>query len=116
MKNVRITIQVVLGIFYLNMVSACLFFFIPSFNGFSGSSWVWENDLIDASPSDQFLVSVYWSYVTLVSIGYGDITPVSIEERLYSIFWMIIGVGLYSYLIGFVITMIKEIDEDQEQF
>lgn len=105
-----------IGILWVNSLSACIFFFIPSLNDFEKPSWVWDKDLIDAEPITQFKVSFYWSYVTLVSIGYGDVTPKSIPERFFASFWMIFGVGLYSYLIGYVITMIKEYDKEQEEF
>eukprot|EP00928_Gymnodinium_smaydae_P065563 TRINITY_DN4867_c0_g1_i1.p1 TRINITY_DN4867_c0_g1~~TRINITY_DN4867_c0_g1_i1.p1 ORF type:complete len:390 (+),score=33.65 TRINITY_DN4867_c0_g1_i1:67-1236(+) len=34
---------------------------------------------------------VYWSFITLSSIGFGDLTPYSEDGMLFSAFWMIIG-------------------------
>ena len=43
---------------------------------------------------------------TLTTIGYGDITPTTNAGRIFTIFIMISGVGLYSFFIGAVSGMI----------
>jgi hypothetical protein len=76
MKMVKMTVY----IFYLTNIAACVAFFVPSFNDFEGDNWVKDMDILDSPPNHQFLVSFYWAYQTLLTIGYGDITPISTPE------------------------------------
>jgi hypothetical protein len=43
-----------------------------------------------------FLDSVYFSAVTLCTVGYGDLAPQTAGGKLFTIFYMFIGVGLFA--------------------
>lgn len=64
----------------------------------------------DEDASYQYLVSVYWALQTLTTVGYGDITPRSVYEKIAGLIWMIIGVGFYSFTIGNLASIFKQID------
>jgi voltage-gated potassium channel len=50
------------------------------------------------SPED----ALWWSIVTITTVGYGDRYPISPEGRLIASFLMIAGVGLFGTLSGFI--------------
>lgn len=50
------------------------------------------------------LDSTYFCVVTVLTIGYGDITPETDEQRLFDIFFIIVGVGV----IGSIVSTIGE--------
>ena len=54
---------------------------------------------------DQYVASLYWSFATLFTIGYGDIHAVNVGERVYSILIMLVG----SILFGAVISKITDV-------
>ena len=63
-------------------------------------------------PLDRYVAAMYWSTMTLTSIGYGEFTPVNTAERaLCSVYMMVSGV-LWTYAIGSVAaiatTLVKQ--------
>lgn len=48
----------------------------------------------------RYVTSIYWSIVTLTSIGYGDLHPVNSAEMVFDILYMLFILALQAYLIG----------------
>ena len=48
----------------------------------------------------QYNLAIYWTVSTLTTIGYGDVTPLTNIGRLFTIFVMFLGVGVYGLVIG----------------
>lgn len=55
---------------------------------------------------DQYLTSLYWSFMTMTTVGYGDVVPHSSEEKLLSIFMMIISCGVFAWIMGSIGSVI----------
>lgn len=53
---------------------------------------------------------MYWAFQTLTTVGYGDVRAVRNDERIVAIIWMVFGVGFYAYIIGYIQTILNEID------
>ncbi|PHT40385.1 Potassium channel KAT1 [Capsicum baccatum] len=49
---------------------------------------------------DRYITSLYWSIVTLTTLGYGDLHAENPWEMLFDIFYMLFNLGLTSYIIG----------------
>ena len=81
-------------------LSACFFFLIAKVNEFSPDTWVYQVGLQDATADVQYLNAFYWSMQTVTTVGFGDITPVSNEEKIFCIFWMASGGAYYSFVIS----------------
>jgi voltage-gated potassium channel len=46
--------------------------------------------------------ALWWSMVTIATVGYGDRYPVSLQGRLVGVFMMIVGVGVFSVLTSYL--------------
>lgn len=46
--------------------------------------------------------ALWWAYVTITTVGYGDRYPVTTEGRLIAVFLMTTGVGLFGTFTGFI--------------
>eukprot|EP00928_Gymnodinium_smaydae_P003153 TRINITY_DN11124_c3_g1_i3.p1 TRINITY_DN11124_c3_g1~~TRINITY_DN11124_c3_g1_i3.p1 ORF type:complete len:577 (-),score=74.51 TRINITY_DN11124_c3_g1_i3:29-1759(-) len=52
------------------------------------------------SVTRQYIVSLYWVFTTMTTVGYGDITPTNNIERIYAIIVMIVGATVFGYIVG----------------
>ena len=43
------------------------------------------------TPPQQYVVSLYWSFTTMTTLGYGDITPQNSSERIFAMACMLFG-------------------------
>lgn len=47
-----------------------------------------------------YFQSLYFSVITLTTVGYGDFSPVTFGGRLFTMFYVLIGVGIIVALIS----------------
>ncbi|NPA50973.1 MAG: potassium transporter TrkA [Epsilonproteobacteria bacterium] len=52
--------------------------------------------------------AIYWSLVTITTVGYGDISPVTTEGRVVSMFIIIAGIGSISFLTSIIVSAFEE--------
>ncbi|WP_372656186.1 ion transporter [Halobacteriovorax sp.] len=62
-----------------------------------------------------YIKSLYWTVTTLTTIGYGDITPTTTIGRLYTMPIMILGVGVYGFVIANVTRLFTTADRYKEK-
>ena len=55
---------------------------------------------------------IWWSFVTVTTVGYGDKCPKSVLGRILGIVWMIVGVSLGSILTGFISNRFVELKSE----
>lgn len=61
--------------------------------------------------------ALWWSYVTITTVGYGDMVPVTTEGRLIAAVLMTVGVGLFGTFTAYVASwfVAKKAEEDEEE-
>jgi CRP-like cAMP-binding protein len=58
----------------------------------------------------RYVGSLYFCVTTLSTVGYGDILPRNDGERLYAILLMVVGIGVYGFVIGNVAVILANLD------
>ena len=56
--------------------------------------------------------ALWWSMVTVSTVGYGDITPMSGQGKMVAVALIMFGMGVAGYLAGFMASVIAEPDEE----
>lgn len=75
--------------------------------------WILIGAAEEARPHfDQYLRSLYWVTTTIATIGYGDYYPnhESNLQIVYTIFVQVIGVGVYTFIIANVSSLVANLD------
>ncbi len=69
--------------------------------------------VIEPETVTSFSDALWWSLVTLSTVGYGDIAPVTQSGRILAGILITLGIGVFGYAAGFV-SSLMEPPEDQE--
>lgn len=101
----------VLGLILFVHISACIWFYISITDDSSQLTWIYKFRINDMDDFDVYIASIYFVFTTFTTVGYGDITPVSNSEKLFTIFLMAFGVWIYSYMISSLSSSIKSNDQ-----
>ncbi|MFN0728063.1 potassium channel family protein [Polaribacter gochangensis] len=56
--------------------------------------------------------SIYFSVITLTTIGFGDFAPATPEGKLFTIFYIVIGIGI---ILSFINTVYNHYDETKKK-
>lgn len=93
-------------------VNGCIWYFIARIDDTNNETWLIRYNTDSMSNGDLYLMSIYFVMQTIATIGFGDIVPLTIIERIYALLLMIIGVGFYSYIVGNLSNIVKTLDND----
>lgn len=58
--------------------------------------------------------SAWWSIITLTTVGYGDVYPITLGGKIFTFFVLMIGVGLVTIPAGLVATALSKARESEE--
>jgi hypothetical protein len=106
-----------LQIFFIAHIFACFWHYI-AIEGVSAdeNTWLKTFGYDTRSISAQYVASLYFVVVTMLTIGYGDIYATSDAERVYAIVTMIVGGVIFGALVGQVASAIDKRNPQQQAF
>ena len=64
----------------------------------------------------QYLTCVYWAMTTMTTIGYGDIVPSNVDERILTVFAELMGSSVFLYGLTQVTGLIANINSSDVEF
>jgi len=77
---------------------ACGWYFIGANLG-QARTWFDLQKIHEMSKISKYAYAFYWSAVSMMTVGYGDIIPQNIYETAYATIIVVIGCGLFAYYI-----------------
>ncbi|WP_032913007.1 cyclic nucleotide-binding domain-containing protein [Leptospira santarosai] len=73
--------------------------------------WLYMDELNSAKTGwDEYVKALYWSVMTLATVGYGDVLPVTTNQRIYVILVMMLGAAVYATVIGNIASILGNLD------
>ncbi|CAD8200952.1 unnamed protein product [Paramecium octaurelia] len=107
-----------------------LIFFLLLTGHFCGCAWHWvaiieyqnygqeitwlthyEPNAMNYEWFDRYIISLYWSVITTVTVGYGDIVPVTTVERVFVIVVTLLICGVFGYCLSNIGNIFKQITD-----
>ncbi|XP_024005656.1 potassium channel KAT3 isoform X2 [Eutrema salsugineum] len=83
-------------------IGGCILFWIAYHYPTPIETWIGSQveDFKERSVWLGYTYSMYWSIVTLTTVGYGDFHAVNTREQTFNMFYMLFNIGLTAYIIG----------------
>ncbi|XP_072050260.1 cyclic nucleotide-gated channel alpha-3-like [Amphiura filiformis] len=74
-------------------------------------------EIPSTTTSRAYIISLYWAVTTATSVGYGDLRPVTIAEKWYSIFSMLMGITVFfGIILGGIASQLTNADIERAQY
>ncbi|CAD8122405.1 unnamed protein product [Paramecium sonneborni] len=80
------------------------------------NSWLVHYGYYDEPWHTRYIVSIYWSVITTLTVGYGDIVPQTSIEQLFVVIIAMIICGVFGYSISTIGEILKNLEEKKGQF
>ena len=74
----------------------------------STAIYLFEGALPEQSGVNTFFDAIYWTVVTLSTVGYGDITPVTSEGRLVAMVVIASGIGVFAFSTSIIVSALQD--------
>ncbi|KAL4480489.1 hypothetical protein ABPG72_022244 [Tetrahymena utriculariae] len=105
--------QLIFLILMLAHINGCIF---NSVAKDKDNSWLTKNQLQNADWYERYINSVYFSFITMVTVGYGDITPISLIEKVFVIFMVVYSCGVFGYVVSSIGNIFTERTQIQANY
>jgi hypothetical protein len=96
-------------LFVMSHIFGCIWIFV----GRSGDddSWIVSNEFHEVPASELYLIGLYYTFTTISTVGYGDISGGTGVERIVCIFFLFVGVLTYGFIAGSITSIIINFEE-----
>lgn len=78
--------------------------------------FLYQKDMHDKSHTERSIITVYYAFTSLSTVGFGDYVPKNNTERLIASAMLVFGVSIFSYIMSEFVNMIKVIQNFYSDF
>ena len=104
-------------VFWLHLIS-CFWYLIVQFEDTNdlNNNWVSVYNLDNTDIFTKYVSSLYFILTIMVTVGYGNITPSSINEKIVVIFLIFFGIASYGILISAFLGIFSKMRDNYRDF
>ena len=79
-------------------------------------SWLHASGIACQNNDVKYFTALYWAMSTMTTIGYGDVSPVNMTEKLFSVFGAAAGAVIFSYGMSQVSALLINSSQSESHF
>lgn len=79
-------------------------------------TWLTVDNRLEKSAFSKYIMSIYWAFMTMSTVGYGDITAQNTAEMGLCIFAMMLGTFGFGYYVNTVGAILNRVEERSREF
>ena len=110
-----LTVQLLVVCHYIG----CFFFYFgmeeyrndPQYEG-----WLIADDILSKDFTGKYITSVYWALTTCAAVGYGDIFPITMKERVYGLIIILASSSIFAYMINRISSTVQSYNTSFTKF
>lgn len=93
-----------------SLKGGCGFYYVAVNSSGYGSSWISKLNLQESDFLDKYINALYFAFITMITIGFGDIVPVNKTEKVYVILMSFLASGIFAYAVNTVGSIFSQIE------
>ncbi|KAL4318489.1 hypothetical protein GQ457_18G002660 [Hibiscus cannabinus] len=90
--------------------AGCFYYWLAAHHEPPEDTWIGKKigDFKQKSVRHGYICSIYWSIVTLTTVGYGDFYSLNEAEKIFNMIYMLFNIGLAAYIIGNMTNLVVD--------
>ena len=84
--------------------------------GKANQTWLTSYGIIDSDWKVKYIFSLYWATTTMITVGYGDITPATPAEKILAMITMIVAGGVFANTMNSINGILAGLNNTTELF
>lgn len=111
-------IKMIINLLFLAHLCACVWHYIGLWEISIGvyDNWLYAKKIENEHWFIRYIYSLYFSIVTMMTVGYGDISSSNYIESCFNVFIIIYGCGVFAYSINNIGNIFKEMYYEDKEF
>lgn len=114
--NIFSLVKLIFRVLLLCHFLACIWHYIGYINSNKEITWLLDQGILDSCWTVRYIESLYFVAVVTNTVGFGDITPVNIQEKAFCIVFIYITCGVFAYTINSVGMILRNINKLKQDY
>ena len=115
-QNILSLFKVIFISIFVAHIFACFWCSAANFADPNEQTWLLKMGLAHSPWNEKYLYAIYWALVTMLTVGYGDITPQNNKEVVVCVISVVLGCVVYAFNINTIGIILQDLNKENAEF